>query len=206
MENSSNGIRKEQSKSPIMVSRVYADQFRAGLMVAELKQTVTTKSYYPSKSVASNLSDNPFGASDFGFGETEFESTETRVAWISVPEGTTKEAVEAKLAQLPEATLYRILSNNPILTDGQKYAIDSPDIDLTLDKVAEGQAIRLPEGVEGAGNLALDKAGKIQYRSVFFKASACSDVDARTEDGTMYLSEGLKAEINGVATIPGQEL
>lgn len=206
MENQ-NGIRKEVSKSPITVSRVFEDQYRKGGLVAELKQTVTTKSYYPSKSVATNMSDNVFGASDFGFDEQEYTSKETRVAWLQVPAGTTKEAVEAKLAGLSDATLYRVMSNSPILTDGQKYAINSPEIDLTLEKVAEGQAVRFPNGHESEGQLALDNAGKVQYRAVFFKTSAHSDIDERNADpADMFIPKTLAGELNGGEIAQGQNL
>lgn len=206
MENQ-NGIRKEVSKSAITVSRVFEDQYRKGALVAELKQTVTTKSFYPSKSVATNMSDNIFGASDFGFSEQEFVSKETRVAWLQVPAGTTKEDVEAKLASLPEATLYRVMSNTPILTDGQKYAINSPEIELTLDDIAAVQAVRFPNGHESEGQLALDNAGKIQYRAVFFKTSAHDDIDKRSADpADMHIPASLEAELNGGEIAQGQNL
>jgi len=199
-------IRKEQVKGAISVSRVYENEYKEGVLTAELKQTITTKAWYPSKQIATSHSDNLFGMDDFGFEEQEYTSTETRVAWIDVPVGTTKEQVEAKLAACPEAVLYRILDNKPILTDSQRYAIGNPDLDLTLDQIADRQVVRFPEGHEEAGKLALHN-GKVQYRSVFFKTSSCEDIDNRTEDpAEMYLSEALKAEINNITVVEGQGL
>lgn len=200
-------IRKEISKDGLAVSRVYkSDYQKEGTLTAELRQTVTTKSYYPSKSVANNMQDNIFGQADFGFEEQEYVNNEKRVAWIDVPEGMSAEQVTAKLASFPEATLYRVLSNHPILTDSQVYAINAG---LTSkDAFAESQIVRFPEGNENAGKLALDSNGKPQYRAVFFSNAAKDDQDMRTEAADdAYVSEAIAAEINSSSHIvTGQTL
>ena len=209
MEESTNGIRKEVSKGDLNVTRVYkSDYQKEGTQTAELKQTITTDSFYPSKSVANNLQDNIFGMADFGFEEQKYQNKETRVAWIDVPEAMNQEAVAAKLAEAKEATLYRILSNRPILSDTQQYAVNSPELNVSLDDFANRQAVRYPDGNEKAGELALDVNGKVQYRAVFFSKAAKEDIDMRTEDpADAYLSAEIKAEVNSTShVVEGQAI
>lgn len=207
-------IRKVSSKDALSVSRVYeSDYQKEGTITAELKQVVTTKSYYPSKSVSNNMQDNVFGQADFGFEEQEYTNNETRVAWIDVPEGTTPEAVAERLAKFPEATLYRFLSNHPILTDNQVYGIQAG---LTTKAViAESQIVRYPENEETvqagtAGKIALDSNGKPQYRQVFFASSAKEDIDKRTsEPKDFYASPMIMQELSDVDAnhvVEGQQL
>lgn len=202
-------IRKEVSRSAITVSRVYkSDYQKEGTLTAELKQIVTTKSYYPSKNVENSLSNNVFSIKEFGFEEKEYESKETRVTWISVPVNSTIKSVQEKLNSVKEANLYRILSNRPILADTQQHAINNPELNVTTDTFANKQVIRYPEGNEKAGQLALDKNGKIQYRVIAFTSLGIKDKDLRTEEPTdFYASAEIKAEMNNVVQIPkGQSI
>lgn len=205
------GIRKEVSVSALNVSRVYKSDFqKEGTLTAELKQTISTDSFYPSKSVSNSMQGNIFNMEDFGFTEQKFESSEGRVAWIDVPEGSTVESVVEKLKAFPDAMLYRVLSNKPILSDADQFAIDNPDLpDATLDRYANAQAVRFSENdPENAGKLSLDKAGKIQYRRIAFSTSKVEDLDMRTSDPEdFYVSPELKAEIeNKPHVISGQTL
>jgi hypothetical protein len=205
----SDRIRKETSKSSLSVSRVYkSDYQKEGTETAEIRQEVTVVSFYPSKSIANDMQDNVFKLQDFGFKEEPYTNTEKRVAWIDVPVGTTAEQVVAKIAALPKAGLYRVLANKPILTDNQKYAITSPDIDVTMDTFAENQVVRYPEASANAGKLALDQLGKPQYRVVFFKADAPEDMDWRTASaGDFYSTPSIKAEMEQTAhVVEGQTL
>ena len=79
-ENSaSNVARVEKTYAGLEVVRIYTSDYqKEGTKTAELKQTVTTKSYYPTKSVSSNLSENVFDTKDFGFEEKEYERKSTR--------------------------------------------------------------------------------------------------------------------------------
>lgn len=187
-------IRKEVTKGGLSVSRVYESQWqKEGTSTAELRQEVVTKSYYPTKSIANDKQDNIYGMDEFGFEEQEYVNRENRVAWIDVPEGTSVEEVSGKLAQFPNAGLYRVLSNSPILTENQKYAIESG---IThLDNFANTQVVRFPEGSENAGELALDSNGKPQYRAIFFKKDNPVDEDLRTADEEFYASPEIKAEM-----------
>lgn len=193
------GKRTTTSKGSLEISRVHATQWqKEGTLTAEIKQTVTTKSYYPSKSVSNNFQDNPFSTSEFGFAEKEFVSDSKRVVWVDVPMESTVESVVAKLAALPEATVYRIYANKPIISDNQAYAITAGL--TTKDAIADKQAIRYGEGDPQAGRLIL-KNGKPQYKADFFKSTATADQDLRTEDpADFYATPAMKVELAGVMT------
>lgn len=170
-------------------------------VTAEIKQTVETKSFYPSKTVSNDHQDNIYGVEDFGFPEQDFTNVETRVAWLPVPAGSTVEGVKAMLAKFPDARLYRVLSNRPILTDDQKYAIDNNV--TTLDIIAARQAVRYSEkddNVARRGQLVLDVNAKIQYRAVFFAKNGKEDADLRTKEiEDFYVAPSMKAELESVA-------
>ena len=204
-------IRKEVTAEGLLVSRVYSSEWqKEGTLTAELKQSIITKSFYPSKSVSNNMQDNIFGQSDFGFEEQEFENKETRVAWIDVPNGSTVETIIAKLIQFTNAKLYRVLSNVPILTNNQVYAVDQGL--TTKEKFANSQVVRYPEGamqgnVDVSGKLALDNYGKPQYRAIFFSNDGTkSDKDLRTSDEHFYASEEIVREMQGVHVESDQTL
>jgi hypothetical protein len=197
-----NRIRKEVVKSPIEVSRVYTSDFqKEGTVTAELKQVIKTTSFYPAAVVSNSLQDNIFTQKDFGFEEKPFENTETRVAWIDVPVGSSIETVSAKLAEFSGATLYRILSSRPIIADTEQNAINNPDMDVTLDVFANRQAVRYPENHAEAGKLALIN-GKVQYRKVAFSVTDKADMDLRSALlSDTYLSPELNSEVNGVVFV-----
>lgn len=191
------GVRKTVEKGALEISRVYEASYqKEGTLTAEIKQTVTTKSFYPSKSVRNNMQDNPFSNSEFGFSEQQYSSEERRVVWIDVPTGSTEQTVAAKLATLPEATIYKILANHPILSDNQNYAIKAGL--TTIDIIADRQAVRYPEGHPQAGALILNN-GKPQYKATFFKATAKADEDMRTADpADFYATPEMRVELSGV--------
>lgn len=189
-------IRKETSKAGLVVTKVYKSAWqKEGTLSAEIKQTVKTLSFYPSKSVSNDMQDNIFGIKDFGFKENEpYENVETRVAWIDVPVDSTTESVTEKLKSFPNATLYRVLSNKPILNDSQKYAITAGL--TTMDVIGNRQAVRYPDNHPDAGSLVLDENGKCQYRQVCFKVSSIQDMDTRTaEPLDVYLTAEIKNEL-----------
>lgn len=207
---SNNGIRKEVSKSALTVSRVYSSDYqKAGTKTAELRQSITTKSFYPGMSVSNDLQDNVFDAvEDFGAEEEDYENIENRVAWIDVPENASKEQVEARLSEAEGACLYKILSNKPILTSQQQYAIDNPELNVNMDTFANSQVVRYPEGNSKAGQIVTDPNGKVQYRAVFFSKSEKADIDNRTpETDDFYASPEIRAEISqSQHVVAGQEL
>jgi hypothetical protein len=192
-------VRKEISKAPLEISRVHATKWqKEGTLTAEIKQTVTTKSFYPSKSVSNNLKDNPFSSEEFGFTDTVYSSEERRVAWVDVPLDSTVESMQARLALLPEATIYKILANKPIVSDSQEYAILAGLTDR--DTIANSQVVRYGEGSEKAGQMILNN-GKPQYKATFFKRQAKEDEDLRTADPSdFYATEAMKVELAGITT------
>lgn len=210
METTNNGVKKSTSKSAISIARVYVSDFqKEGTMTAELKQTVTTISSYPSKSVSSNLSDNIFGVDDFGFSTQDFTSERVDVAWINVPIGSTVETVAQKLKNFPDATLYRIVGNRPIISDNQQYAIDQGL--TTLDNFANSQVIRHgSDDVDGKwakNDLVIDDLGRPVYKACFLSTTKKSDINNSTEDpADFYASEEIKAEMIGAAVVTGQSI
>lgn len=206
METLSNGVRKVTKSSPIEVSRIYKSEYqKPGTLTAELKQTITTTKYYPTKSVTSNMQDNIFNASEFGFEEKPYESVETRVSWIDVPADATVESVKAKLSLFPKATIYRVLANKPIITNNQANGIAQGF--TSEDAIAMKQVVRYPKGHELEGKIVID-SGSVQYRSVFFSAEGKQDIDMRTADKTQhYTPAELIAEMSGnVTAIAGQSM
>jgi hypothetical protein len=202
-----NSIRKETVKTVVTLDAdLYESEFqKEGTQTAQLRQVHTTKSWYPSKKIDSSLQDNIFSMTDFGFEEEAYESVENRVCWINVPENATKDDVEGKLPK--DCTLYKILSNHPILTEDQVYAIDNIS-GIDEDTYANRQVVRYPEGNRKEGQIVLDKNNKPQYRAVFFSAKEVADVDRRTVVADeFYASPDILAEMNQDASvIVGQQL
>ena len=169
------GIRREVKTSPIAVSRVYAANYqKEGTLTAELKQTITVDSYYPAKSVSNNLQDNIFSLEEFGkdFVTEPYVSTRVNTAFVDVPETSTIESVTKKLAALPNAVLYRIMGNKPILNNNQEYAIEEGL--KTMNDFAKSQVVRYGADDDKGhkkGDLILDKYGKIQYKVTYFSNS-----------------------------------
>jgi len=197
MENS-NGISKKTTVGPLKLERVYKNQYqKEGTQTAEFKQTVTTVSSYPSKSVASSLEDNLFTAEDCGFESQDYTNKSTRVAWLNVPESLTEEQVRAKLESNPNAMIQRHYSNHPILSSQQEYGIKSGL--TTKDAIAESQLLRYPKGSENEGEVILDReTGKPIYKIDVFRTSKVEDVDTRNADkDDYYMPESLKAEVEG---------
>lgn len=199
-----NQVRKVKTSTPVSVDKVYvAEHQKEGTKTAQLRQEVTTKSYYPSKKVNTNLSDNPFETAEFGFAESEFSYTQKRVTWVPVPEASGKDDVEAKLQN--DCCIYRIYGNRPIVTEDQLYAIEVGN--RTMDQIADKQVLRFGEDHEDAGKLILDKNGKPQYKADFFSNSKKEDIDQRTEVAEDFFASTLiKAELVGVSSIVGQQI
>ena len=205
------GVRHESFKGAITLDKISTSEYqKEGTMTAQIRQEILTKSYYPSKKVSSNLQGGLFEAKDFGFEEQEFQSKETRVAFIPVPVGSSVEAITAKLdsAHKAGACIYRVLSNQPILDENQKYAVKNGI--TTVDVFANSQAVRYPEGtlinnVDVSGKLTLDKAGDVQYRKTYFWLTNMEDVDVRGQE-VPYLSPELKAEMAGASVMEGQTI
>lgn len=196
-KNQSNSeIKKEVKKSPVVLARVFKNEYQAkGTLTAEFKQTVETKSFYPSRTVSDSLNDNPFDAiEDFGFESQQYSNKSTRVAWIVIPENWTEEIVKEKLKG-KTLCIQQIMSNHPILSDKQEYGVKAGN--TTKAVIAARQVLRYPEGSENAGQIILDSnTDKPIYRVNVMKTSVVEDLDYRNaEPEDYYLSEELANEI-----------
>ena len=182
----------------ITIRRIYKNEFqKKNTLTCELEQVVTTTTSYPKQIASNSLNDNVFNSSEFGFEEQDFTRTATRVAWILVPTDTTMKDVEEKLEKLENARLYKITSNKPIIAENEKYAIESKDLNVTLDTYANRQVIRYPKGNENEGKLILDANGKIQYRRIGFSKDGKADIDLRTSEvSDFYAPKELIEEMN----------
>lgn len=214
---SGNAIRTVITKGPITVDSVGVNnpEFqKEGFESAQLRQVIKSISYYPAKKVTSNMHDNLFSNDELGIKEQEFESEENRVTWMDVAIGTTVEQVTKRIADVKTATLYKILSNKPIITDNQENAIARGF--RTMDDFANTQAVRYPEGVtksiggvntDVSGTLVLDNNDKIQYRRVFLSKVDKADIDLRNDNiADMYLSPELMEELGGAAHLAEQTI
>ena len=208
MENSNqtSQIRKEVSKTALAASKVYkADFQKAGTLTAELRQIITTTAYYPKMSVKTSLQDNVFSSSDFGIADEPFTNTENRVAFLPVPEGMTVEQVNTKLASYPEACIYVMKSNHPILSEEQNYAINNGI--TTKEIIANKQVVRYPKGHEKAGQIVLTQHGKAQYRVSAFSATAKEDIDTRNAVvSDQFVTEAIAAELQETSVPTGQSI
>lgn len=194
----SNAARSTTVESPVTLELIKVSDFqKEGSKTAQLRQTITTHSFYNAKQATNSLTDSIFDNKEFGYEEKEFIGTENRVAFLNVPEGVTPEEIAKRLAANPKARIYKILSNHPILTQSQAYAISQGL--RTKDSLANSQAVRYGEGAapELAGKLVL-KDGKPQYRATFFSAEGKADIDLRTADpADFYITPEIHMEMTG---------
>jgi hypothetical protein len=170
-----NQIKKFSTETGISVEEIYASQYQKdGSLTARLSQEVVTTSVYPSKKYTDELSDNLFSASDFGAEGKEFVNTEKRIAFMNVPIGTTVEQVVAGLTRYPKARIYKILSCEPTITEGQQYKINQGE--LTVEQIANSQQVVNPE----TGETPLYN-GFPQYRTTHLSLTGQPDIDKRAE-------------------------
>jgi hypothetical protein len=206
--NVSNEIKKRVEKGPVVLSRVFKNtNQKEGTLTAEFKQTITTTASYPTKSVSNSLQDNFFSATeDFGFPAQEYKNSSTRVTWINVPESFTEEMVKERVKDI---SIQQIISNFPILSSEQMYAIGQGI--TTLEAIADRQLLRYPQGSEDAGKVILDSnTGKPMYKVNVAKRGQVEDIDLRGQEtpeyfaplvgeASYYASEATKQEL-GVAS------
>jgi hypothetical protein len=196
-----NNVRKEVIDQPIVVSKVYKATYQTkDTMTAELKQTVITKSFYPTKSVGNELKDNLFSVAELGIPEGEpFESKETRVTWNDVPLDATVESVTEQLKSFPEARIYKMLSNQPIISSSQQAAIEQG---LTsLEKIADQQAVRYPLSNEKAGQLVISN-GKPFFRVTYFSKTNEKDTDTRDANpDNVFMTTTMQQELSANSVV-----
>jgi hypothetical protein len=201
-----NGIKHTTTFSEVTLDKLMVSEFqKAGTKTAQLRQTVTTVSVYPSKRIENDKQKNLFSMEEFGFGDGQtFSNTENRVAFIDVPENATEEQIKSKLkvANAAGATIYKVLSNQPILTNDQKRAIATGFNGVTMDRFANSQVVRYPQGHSHEGQLCLDANNKVQYRRTYFWNEPLEDQDVRSTDpADVYMSPEIELEYNAVSAI-----
>lgn len=200
----SNATRVTTTRGKVTFSRLYkAEKQKAGSKTVEVKQTITTTSYYAGKKYNSDLQDALVSDDAFGAEEQSYTNTSTRVAWILVPSDFTEAKVKELLAKSPKQCIQQITSNAPILNENQQAAITNGI--ATLDSFANSQAIRYGSNSENAGQLILDSAGRVQYKVNVWKKEATEDEDRRG-NGEYYVSAELVEELEGAGIYVDQNL
>ncbi len=200
----SNASRTTTTRSKVSFSRLYkAEKQKAGSKTVEVKQQITTTSYYAGKKYNSDLQDALVDDSVFGAEEQSYTNTSTRVAWILVPSDFTEGKVKEMLGKHPKQSIQQITSNAPILNENQKAAIANGI--ATLDSFANSQAIRYGSNSENAGQLILDNAGRVQYKVNVWKKEFVED-DDRRGNGEVYVSPELVEELEGAGIYVDQNL
>lgn len=200
----STGKRVEIRKGKLALRRLFMNDFqKEGSITAEIEQVVITTSFYPAKKVSSDMQAGLFSLAEFGYAETPYESTETRISWVPVPVDSTVEEVAVRLAVMEAAgaTNYKVLANEPILDENQKFAIGAKR--RTKDQFAATQVCRYPKGHADEGKLILDENHNPFYRRIFFMDKPQVDIDARDKN-KVYLSPEIIAEMQGAAVLQGQ--
>jgi hypothetical protein len=172
-------------RGKIKLSRLFKSEFQtSGTLTAEFKQDVEKITVY-SGQVNNGFSDDIFGQDLIGK-ETEYKKSETRTAWYKVDENTSVEQVTKMLEANPNISIQKILSNAPILDDGQKEAIKSGL--TTLDQIAENQACKYGDG-ENEGEYILRNGNPI-YKVTCVRSNVVEDVN--DTDSEPYLTEVMK--------------
>lgn len=193
----SNAQNTTVNRSKLSFSRLYSAAYqKAGSKTLEVKQIIKTTSSYATKKYNSSLQDALFSESEFGADTNEYTTEETRVAWILVPENKTETEIKLMLNNLPNACIYKVLSNEPILDENQKQSI-ATGLKTKAD-FANAQVIRYGENNDKAGQLILDADGNVQYRRTFFSKEVKADEDYRG-NGQVYMSREIEMEFEGAS-------
>jgi hypothetical protein len=152
----------------LTVDSVSENTYKKGIFQAQIRQVVTTE--YPSMRVGNSSSDLLFSESSFNIPAGQSYNS-TRVTWIPVPAGTTAAQVTERLSAVPDARIYRVISNNvnDVLTSEQHQAISAGL--RTLESFKDSLLVRDSEG---------NAVVPAQYRQNFFSATGKEDVDMRT--------------------------
>lgn len=185
--------------SPLEVSRVFRSNYqKEKTLTAEIRQEIKTSTLYPNNTVCNNKQGNIYDVKDFDIEALEpFVATEKRVAWINVPEHLSADDVQRDLGKFEGACIYKVLSNEPILTNSQEAAIEDDSNDVSIESYCDRQAIRYPESHEKAGELVLDSNKKVQYRVTYFSPTFVEDQDLRNDKPeNSIISSSILDELN----------
>ena len=169
-----NAINTVKTVSPIVVREIKDSQFqKENTTTAVLEQIVTTVSEYASSRISNEFQDNIFSKEEFGIENQKFTTKEKRIAFMLVPKNTTVDQMVENLKKFPKANIYKILSNKPIISDGQEYAIKQGQ--LTMEQIENRQMV-----INGDTGEVIKHNGNVQYRATFFSAKGKEDQDLRS--------------------------
>lgn len=200
-------IKIEKTFGPITVERVEPHKFKKDLMTIMLKQQVTTTTYYPGAAINNSLNSSLFGEKTSNTTPESYPSVENRYALVNTENvDVTVEQAQEALKNMPNAVLYKILSNHPILSAEDKAAIESSDINFTKVDLALKQITRYPKGHDLEGEVIV-KDGKVMYRRICFSDVAQEDIDKRNNDiSDQYMPEEIESLLKGKIDIESQKI
>lgn len=165
-------MKKMTEETRVIVENLFVSKHQKGsTLTAQLRQYITTVIEYESIAITNEFSDNPFSQEEFGIEPETREVTESRVAWINVPEDTTLEEVQDRLDAHKECRIFRVLSSEPILTEGDKAAIESGV--LTYHDKGLKQIVKNRQG-----DIIFDD-DNLQFRRLFLSLNGKPDIDLR---------------------------
>ena len=192
-------ITKNTTYGDVTIDSVKASKYQKnGTLTAQLRQVIKTITTYPSTVIGDGVSDNLFDDNEFSLSEGKsYENEETRVTWINVPDTCTIQVLQQRLdnlkAQGKQPCIMKVVSNEPILTDNQKNAIDRGL--KTKDDFADKQVVRYGKNSENQGALILDSEGNPMYkRNYFFKDRVEDENHCGVSE--VYLSSKIAEELS----------
>lgn len=161
MAGSAGNILVECTETKIKVLKIFEGDY--GQTLAQLGQATKEIAHLPSKQVSNEFQGNIFTPADCGYTTEKRESIRKRNCLLVVPPNTTVEQLQTNLdTNFPNARIYRILADNPVLTAGDKEMIKQGKIKLE-DKIAKQRAVN-PD----TGEILHTFDGKEFYRALFF--------------------------------------
>jgi len=135
-----------------------------GKMQAQIRQTISK--FYPSIRLSNSLSDALIPSQAKDIDEESFD--EIRVTWATVNSNTTPEEAEESLNSMPNARIYKILSNDVILSDGDESWMETLSEEAREEFINNKKASQLVRTADG--EIIKDTWGQEQYRRNAFTA------------------------------------
>lgn len=200
------------TRSIVGRSKVTLDEVKPGLnpkfLSAQIRQILTIVSTYPTARPNAGLNDSLFNTEDFNIPPQVYESTQARVTWLNVPLNATTEMVQEQLDKLPNACIYRVVDNEPIISESQYAAIEAELPGVSVDSIAERQLLRYPDTSEYAGLPVKDQWGKLQYAVNVFSAQGHEDENLTDSSARQYIPMSLRqvAAVSASEEVSGMDV
>lgn len=189
----------------VPAGKITVDEIKDGYKGREAQIRQEFKKSYPSMQASNEFKDSLFSNDELGIEETDH--IETRVTWIPVGKKHKPKDVEAALAEVPAACIYRVLSFEPIIPMGTKNVLangltgdafenfitennldkeewDAECSKILLNKIAARQLVVYGENNKDGKDAdeAVLYKGMKQYREVYFSLTPREDVDYRVDE------------------------